>query len=129
MALLTTSSDSDADSLTLWELLRLNGIVCGMELVAGAALVYLPPMLLKAGFSEQYMSWVLGCAPFLCLVLVPVMGQWMDSRSSKYGRSLPLIFTLSVVVILSILLTPYVDHLTSKVTAIPLFRCLMSYLL
>lgn len=98
-------------SLSVVELILLNCIVCGLELVASAALVYLPPMLLEAGVQEQYMSWVLGLGPFLCLLVVPIMGRWMDTCKSRFGRRIPFMFTLSLLVLLSLVLIPYADHM------------------
>lgn len=98
-------------SLSLCDLVLLNCIVCGLELVASAALVYLPPMLLEAGMEERYMSWVLGLGPGLCLILVPIMGRWMDTCASRHGRRIPFMFALSLLVLLSLVLIPYADHM------------------
>lgn len=98
-------------SLSTFELVLLNCIVCGLELVASAALVYLPPMLLEAGLEEKYMSWVLGLGPGLCLFIVPILGQWMDTCTSRFGRRIPFMFAMSVLVLLSLILIPYADHM------------------
>lgn len=105
------SSQEQNISLTVLELLYLNCIVCGLELVASAALVYLPPMLLEAGFEEKYMSWVLGLGPALCLFVVPILGQWMDTCTSRFGRRIPFMFSLSLLVLLALVLIPYADHM------------------
>lgn len=99
--------------LKLWELVFLNCIACGLELVASAAMVYLPPMLLEAGYSEKHMSWVLGLGPFVCLAVVPVMGRWMDTCTSRYGRRIPFMFSLSIVVLVALVFIPYMDHHTT----------------
>ena len=110
------STQEGNTSLSMMELICLNCIVCGVELVASAALVYLPPMLLEAGFEEKYMSWVLGLGPALCLFIVPILGQWMDTCTSRFGRRIPFMFALSLLVLLALILIPYADHMVPDVT-------------
>ncbi|XP_067935574.1 solute carrier family 45 member 3-like [Watersipora subatra] len=107
---------SQAHTLTVCNLILLNCIVCGLELVASAALVYLPPMLLEAGVEDKYMSWVLGLGPGLCLFIVPVLGRWMDTCTSRFGRRIPFMFILSLMVLLALVLIPYADHMLPERT-------------
>lgn len=107
-------SDDSPQTLSLWDLILLNCIVCGLELVASAALVYLPPMLLEAGVEERYMSWVLGLGPGLCLLVVPIMGRWMDTCTSRFGRRIPFMFAMSLIVLLALVLIPYADHMVPE---------------
>ena len=60
--------------------------------------------LVQAGFSETYMSFILGVAPFLALFTVPMLGKMSDSCTSKYGRRRPFIFSFSIILVFSLLL-------------------------
>ena len=46
-----------------------------VEIAACAGFVYIPPMLLKAGYSEEQMNMLLGLGPLLALFFVPVIGE------------------------------------------------------
>ncbi|KAG0727469.1 Solute carrier family 45 member 3 [Chionoecetes opilio] len=62
-------------------LLAVNALVCGVEIVSSAAFTFIPPLLLKAGYSETLMTIILGIGgPFimflstlllLSLILIP----------------------------------------------------------
>lgn len=41
-------------------LLAINALVCGVEIVSSAAFTYIPPLLLKAGYTETLMTIILG---------------------------------------------------------------------
>lgn len=43
-----------------WRLVLLNLLTCGLEICVAAGITYVPPLLLKAGVEEQYMTMVLG---------------------------------------------------------------------
>lgn len=42
------------------QLLAINALVCGVEIVSSAAFTYIPPLLLKAGYTETLMTIILG---------------------------------------------------------------------
>ena len=90
-----------------FQVFLLNAVVCGLEFCASAAFTYIPPMLLKAGLSEENMSFVLGIGPFMGFLLVPVIGRASDNCRSRYGRRRPFILALSLILILSLLIIPY----------------------
>jgi solute carrier family 45 protein 3 len=46
-------------------MILLNSVVCGVEVCACAGFTYIPPMLLKAGYTEENMSIILGMGAFL----------------------------------------------------------------
>nr|KAG5689142.1 hypothetical protein BaRGS_006350 [Batillaria attramentaria] len=46
-------------------MLLLNAVVCGVEICACAGFVYIPPMLLKAGYSEEEMNFILATGSIL----------------------------------------------------------------
>ena len=85
----------------------LNSVVCGLEFCASAAFTYIPPMILKAGLSEEHMSWTLGGGPFLGFVLVPWIGRHSDNCRSRFGRRRPYILALSILLIISLIMIPY----------------------
>ncbi len=47
-------------AFTVPRLICINAVVCGLELCANAGFAYIPPLLLKAGFSETVMSYIMG---------------------------------------------------------------------
>ena len=98
-------------SLSLMQMVLLNAIVCGLEFCASAAFCYIPPMLLKAGMSEENMSFVLGIGPLLGFFFVPIIGRASDRCRSKYGRRRPFIFGLSLMLIISLMLIPYGEQI------------------
>ncbi|ELT92362.1 hypothetical protein CAPTEDRAFT_73170, partial [Capitella teleta] len=89
------------------QLLMLNAIVCGLEFCASAAFCYIPPMLLKAGISEENMSMIIGVGPLLGFFIVPVIGRASDRCRSPFGRRRPFIFVLSLLLIVSLVIIPY----------------------
>lgn len=88
-------------------LVCLNMLVCGIEFCASAGCTYIPPMLLKDGFSETSMTCVMGIGPFLALLSVPVLGRWSDRCQSRWGRRRPFIFGISMLMIISLILIAY----------------------
>ncbi|XP_076069536.1 solute carrier family 45 member 3-like [Oratosquilla oratoria] len=88
-------------------LMGINAVVCGIEMVSSAAFTYIPPLLLKAGFTETHMSIILGVAPFFDLLTVPHLAEWSDSCTSPLGRRRPFIVALSFIVMFSLILIPY----------------------
>jgi len=90
--------------LTIPRLLAINAVVAGLEIAACVAFTFIPPLLLKAGFTETNMSIILGVAPFLALFTVPRMGQISDSCTSRWGRRRPFISLLSLLLVFSLML-------------------------
>lgn len=45
---------------SLTDLLTINALVCGVEIVASCTFTFIPPLLLKSGFSEFLMTTILG---------------------------------------------------------------------
>ena len=50
--------------LSIFSLIRINALVWGLELSASAAFTCVPPLLLKCGFSETNMSFILGVGKY-----------------------------------------------------------------
>nr|XP_002737222.1 PREDICTED: solute carrier family 45 member 3-like [Saccoglossus kowalevskii] len=100
----TSPSPSLGKQFSFSYLLSLNAITCGLELCTSAAFSYVPPMLLKAGFSEFAMSFVMGLGPVFALFVVPFLGVLSDRCTSQYGRRRPFIFYLSLGTILTLVL-------------------------
>lgn len=44
----------------MWKLLLVNTLSCGLEVCMAAGTVYIPPLLLRAGMEERYMTMMLG---------------------------------------------------------------------
>ncbi|XP_045623898.1 solute carrier family 45 member 3 [Procambarus clarkii] len=97
-------------------LLAINALVCGVEIVSSAAFTYIPPLLLKAGYTETVMTIILGIAPFLDMMTVPLLAEWSDRCTSVLGRRRPFIMFLSIVLLLSLILVPYGPTITTIVT-------------
>ena len=91
----------------------LNSVVCGLEFCASAAFTYIPPMLLKAGLSEENMSLVMGIGPCLGFLLVPWIGRSSDNCRSRYGRRRPYILALSLLLVVSLVMIPYGDFFSA----------------
>jgi len=100
--------------LSISRLLAVNMVVAGLEIAACVAFTFIPPLLLKAGFTETWMSIILGVAPFLALFTVPVMGRMSDSCSSPWGRRRPYITLLSLLLIGSLLLLYLGESLSAE---------------
>lgn len=91
----------------LASLLAINALVCGVEIVSSAAFTFIPPLLLKAGYTETVMTIILGIAPFLDMGTVPLLAEWSDQCTSALGRRRPFIMFLSSVLLFSLTLIPY----------------------
>jgi len=96
-------------------LVAINAVVGGLEIAACVAFTFIPPLLLKSGFSETHMSIILGVAPFMALFTVPMLGKWSDSCTSRYGRRRPFIFFFSLVLVFSLFLLFVGQSLTADV--------------
>jgi len=99
----------------LLQIFLLNAVVCGVEICACAGFTYIPPMLLKAGYTEENMSIILGLGPMLGFFIVPIIGRASDRCRSKLGRRRPFILGLSSILLLSLILIPYGDILCKHV--------------
>ncbi|KAL8618975.1 hypothetical protein ACOMHN_018358 [Nucella lapillus] len=97
-------------TLSLPQMILLNSVVCGVEICACAGFTYIPPMLLKAGYSEEEMSILLGLGPLLAFFIVPVIGRASDSCRSRFGRRRPFILTLAVVLVISMYMIPFGEY-------------------
>ena len=110
-----TSPRKSSEPLTIWQILLLNTVVCGVEICACAGFTYIPPMLLKAGYSEGNMSLILGIGPLMGFVLNPIIGQASDKCRSFYGRRRPFIFGLSAILVISLYMIPFGEYFMSLI--------------
>ncbi|KAL7645108.1 UNVERIFIED_CONTAM: hypothetical protein RMT77_003486 [Armadillidium vulgare] len=94
-------------------LLSLNSLVCGVEIVSSCAFTYIPPLLLKSGFSEFFMTVILGVAPLLDMITVPALAEWSDNSTLKCGRRRPVIICLSLILILSLVIIPLSSQISN----------------
>lgn len=106
------SVPSKTQTLSLMQMLLLNAVVCGVEICACAGFTYIPPMLLKAGYSEEEMSFILGFGPLLAFFLVPWIGRASDRCRSKFGRRRPFILALSIILVVSMYVIPFGEYFT-----------------
>ncbi|XP_078277156.1 solute carrier family 45 member 3 [Rhinoraja longicauda] len=95
------------------QLLLLNTLTCGLEICVAAGITFVPPLLLKAGVQEKYMTMVLGIGPVLGLIFVPMIGSASDHWTSKYGRRRPFIWGLCLGVLLSLFIIPHASRLAT----------------
>ncbi|CAL1535558.1 unnamed protein product [Lymnaea stagnalis] len=100
-------------TITMMQMLLLNAVVCGVEIVACAGFTYIPPMLLKAGYSEENMGFLLGMGPLLGFLFVPVIGRASDRCYSQFGRRRPFILGLAVMLVFSLYLIPFGEYFAS----------------
>ena len=96
-------------TLTLLHIFLLNAVVCGVEICACAGFTFIPPMLLKSGYTEENMSIILGLGPLLGFFLVPLIGRASDQCQSSMGRRRPFILVISLVLLISLIVIPYGD--------------------
>ncbi len=60
------------------QLFLINALTCGLEVCLAAGTIYIPPMLLKAGVEERFMTMVLGKSlQKRSLSKVIFRGQWL----------------------------------------------------
>ncbi|KAM6980790.1 solute carrier family 45 member 3 [Aplochiton taeniatus] len=88
------------------QLLLVNVLTCGMEVCMAAGTVCMPPLLLKAGMEERYMTMVLGVGPILGLIAVPIIGSASDAWHGRFGRRRPFIWLLCAGFLLGLLVMP-----------------------
>lgn len=105
------SNEKSSPSLSLLKLTGINLLAFGMELCASAGFTYIPPILLKRGFTDRSLTIVMGIGPFLSLLLVPVIGHWSDKCQSRFGRRRPFMLALGLLMIFSLLVIPFSNEI------------------
>ncbi|XP_037604364.1 solute carrier family 45 member 3 [Sebastes umbrosus] len=95
----------------VWKLFLVNIVSCSLEVCMAAVTVYIPPLLLQTGMEERYMTMVLGVAPVLGLISIPVIGSASDSWEGRFGRRRPFIWMLSLGVLLGLQVMPRAGRL------------------
>lgn len=108
-------SDVKPEKLSLVKIFLLNAVVCGVEICACAGFTYIPPMLLKSGYTEENMSIILGIGPLMGFLIVPIIGRSSDRCKSRFGRRRPFILGISSILIMSLLTIPYSDKICSHI--------------
>ncbi|GIY95674.1 solute carrier family 45 member 3 [Caerostris extrusa] len=76
-------------SINCLKLAGINLLAFGLELCASAGFTYIPPILLKHGFTDKTLTVIMGIGPFISLLLVPIIGHWSDRCQSRFGRRRP----------------------------------------
>ncbi|XP_023323954.1 solute carrier family 45 member 3 [Eurytemora carolleeae] len=102
--IMAASVKMSSSPLSIWRLVAVNAVVAGLEIAACVAFTFIPPLLLKSGFSETEMTIVLGIAPFIALFTVPELGKWSDRCTSRLGRRRPFILLMSAILVFSLIL-------------------------
>ncbi|CAN7999025.1 unnamed protein product [Ixodes hexagonus] len=97
--------------------LGLNLVAFGAHLCACGCFVYLPPLLRRAGFSEQARAAVLGLGPLLCVLGVPLVGAWSDACTSRLGRRRPFLLGIGALLALSLAGVAYGESLRNVMGA------------
>lgn len=87
----------------------INLVAFGAHLCSCGCFVYLPPLLRKAGFSEQTRGAILGLGPFLCMLGVPLVGAWSDSCRSPLGRRRPFLLGIGLLLCASLVCIAFSD--------------------
>ncbi|CAG5118939.1 unnamed protein product [Candidula unifasciata] len=111
--------------LSMLQMLLLNAVVCGVEIVACAGFTYIPPMLLKAGYSEENMGFLLGMGPLMGFLFVPVIGRASDRCYSQFGRRRPFILGLASLLVCALYLIPFGEYFITLIIGVrPLSKTL-----
>ncbi|KAK0049309.1 solute carrier family 45 member 3 [Biomphalaria pfeifferi] len=105
-------------TISMVQMLLLNAVVCGIEIVACAGFTYIPPMLLKAGYSEENVGFLLGMGPLFGFLLVPIIGRASDRCYSPFGRRRPFIVALAIMLVFSLYLIPFGEYFASLVVGV-----------
>lgn len=92
---------------TRLELIRLSLIIMGIEFAYSAETAFVSPILLSIGIEHKHMTLFWSISPFLGFFLSPVLGSISDRCTSPFGRRRPIIFTLSMGIVLGLFLAPY----------------------
>lgn len=96
-----------AKPCTFLKLTCINLLAFGLELCASAGFTYIPPILLKNGFTDKALTIILGIGPFISLLLVPIIGRWSDHCQSRFGRRRPFMLALGLTMIISLIIIPF----------------------
>ncbi|GFY55222.1 solute carrier family 45 member 3 [Trichonephila inaurata madagascariensis] len=94
-------------SINCLKLAGINLLAFGLELCASAGFTYIPPIMLKHGFTDKTLTIVMGIGPFISLMLVPIIGRWSDRCQSRFGRRRPFMLALGIIMIFSLLIIPF----------------------
>jgi solute carrier family 45, member 1/2/4 len=89
------------------ELIRLSLIICGIEFAYSAETAFVSPILLSIGIDHQQMTMVWALSPLIAFFVSPILGSVSDRCSSKFGRRRPIIFALSIGLVLGLILAPW----------------------
>lgn len=89
------------------ELIRLSLIICGIEFAYSAETAFVSPILLSIGLEHQHMTMVWALSPLIAFFVSPILGSVSDRCSSRFGRRRPLIFLLSMGILLGLFLAPW----------------------
>lgn len=76
-----------------------------------AETAFVAPILLSIGIEHKNMTMVWAMSPFLGFFLSPVLGSISDRCYSRFGRRRPVIFFLSLCIILGLIFAPMGKHL------------------
>ncbi|KAM9319550.1 solute carrier family 45 member 3 [Gastrophryne carolinensis] len=95
------------------QLFLVNCLTCGLEVCLASIVTCIPPLLLKAGVEEKFMTMVLGIGPIFGLLAVHLIGSASDRWNSRYGRRRPFIWLLGFGVLSSLVIIPYAGFLAS----------------
>ncbi|GIY59538.1 solute carrier family 45 member 3 [Caerostris darwini] len=98
-------------SINCLKLAGINLLAFGLELCASAGFTYIPPILLKHGFTDKTLTVIMGIGPFISLLLVPIIGHWSDRCQSRFGRRRPFMLALGIIMIFSLLIIPFIHEL------------------
>ncbi|KFM63930.1 Solute carrier family 45 member 3, partial [Stegodyphus mimosarum] len=100
------------------KLIGINLLAFGIELCASAGFTYIPPIMLKSGFTYKTVTVVMGIGPFISLLLVPIIGRWSDRCQSRFGRRRPFMLALGILMIFSLLIIPFSSEIFSHFNGI-----------
>ncbi|XP_015904869.1 solute carrier family 45 member 3 [Parasteatoda tepidariorum] len=100
-------------SVSLLKLIGSNILAFGLELCSSAGFTYISPILLKNGFSDKSLAFIMGIGPFISLILVPIIGRWSDRCQNRFGRRRPFMFVLGILTVISLLIIPYSSEIFS----------------
>lgn len=105
---------ANKSSICWLKLTGINLLAFGLELCACAGFTYIPPILLKSGFSDGNLTVIMGLGPLISFLLVPVIGRWSDKCQSRFGRRRPFMLALGLLMICSLLIIPFSNDIFSE---------------
>lgn len=89
------------------ELIRLSLIITGIEFAYAAETAFVSPILLSIGLQHKHMTMVWALSPLIAFFASPILGSMSDRCTSRFGRRRPLIFILSIGLLLGLFLAPW----------------------